>query len=97
LCRWWKHSCTVTEHRAGRALSSSGRIIENCDGTITIRGQFKRLSDPDFRLHLSSNINRDDFARGYLMTGALQLGDVKGDGQLKITHFAVLPRMNIDK
>ena len=91
--RWWKRRCTVVEHRAGHTMSSTARIIQNHDETITIRGRFTRRIDPDFRLHLSSQMNRDEFARGYLMTGALQLGDLKGTGQLKITHFAVLPRL----
>ena len=82
----------MTEHRAGCAVSVTARIKHNQDGTVTVKGRFKRISEPDFRLHLSADISRDDFERGYLMTGALQLGDLKGKGELAITHFAVLPR-----
>uniref|UniRef100_H2ZIM2 Uncharacterized protein n=1 Tax=Ciona savignyi TaxID=51511 RepID=H2ZIM2_CIOSA len=92
--RWWKRYCTITEHRAGGrpAVSALGKIVQNRDGTLTILGRFKRNKDPDFRLHLSGRVTKDDFERGYLMTGALQLGDLKGEGRLEITHFAVVPR-----
>ncbi|XP_002130562.2 uncharacterized protein LOC100181880 [Ciona intestinalis] len=92
--RWWKRYCTITEHRAGgrAAVSAVGKIVQNRDGTLTILGRFKRNKDPDFRLHLSGRVTKDDFERGYLMTGALQLGDLKGEGRLEITHFAVVPR-----
>jgi len=59
---------------------------------VTIAGRFKRNKDPDFRLHLTARVTQDDFERGYALTGALQLGDLKGEGRLEITHFAVVPK-----
>lgn len=91
-CRWWDRYCTVIEQRAGRTITAAARIKHNHDGTLTVRGCFKRRTDPDFRLHLSAIIDQNDFERGYLMTGALQLGDLKWNGELKITHFAAMPR-----
>nr|CAB3262692.1 uncharacterized protein LOC100181880 [Phallusia mammillata] len=97
--RWWKRYCTVTEMRAGgrRVISSLGKVTQNRDGTLTIAGHFKRNKDPDFRLHLSARVTKDDFERGYVMTGALQLGDLKGEGRMEITHFAVVPRYQTEE
>ncbi|XP_076825431.1 uncharacterized protein LOC143471004 [Clavelina lepadiformis] len=92
--RWWKRYCTVTEIRAGgrQSISAVGKIVQNRDGTLTILGRFKRNEYPDFRLHLTARVTKDDFEHGYVMTGALQLGDLKGQGSMEITHFAVMPR-----
>lgn len=94
LLRWWKKYCTVTESSLGgsRTLSAVGKITQNGDGTLTISGRFRRTKNPDFRLHLSTRLTKKDFQNGYLLTGALQQGDIKKATSMEITHFAVVPR-----
>lgn len=92
--RWWKRYCTVVESSLGgsRTHSAVGRISQNRDGTLTITGRFKRSENPDFKLHLSARISQSDVQNGYLMTGALQQGDLKRNKGMEITHFAVIPK-----
>ncbi|XP_039273529.2 uncharacterized protein LOC120347569 [Styela clava] len=94
LNRWWKRYCTVVESCAGgtQTHSAVARISQNRDGTLTITGRFKRLDTPDFKLHLSARISQSDIQNGYLMTGALQQGDIKRSIGMEITHFAVIPK-----
>lgn len=92
--RWWKRYCTVIESSLGGSQTHStvGRISQNRDGTLTITGHFKRKENPDFKLHLSAIITPSDIQNGYLMTGALQQGDLKRSKSMEITHFAVIPK-----
>lgn len=92
--KWWKRYCTVIECGIGGLPnhSAAGKICQNRDGTLTITGRFKRPENPDFKLHLTAQVSKNDSQKGYVMTGALQLGDTKKNGSMEITHFAAIPK-----
>lgn len=47
------------------------------------------MPEPDFKLTLTSNIERNDFNMGYCLTGHLERGANK---KYQTTHFAVVKK-----
>jgi hypothetical protein len=58
------------------------------NGRLEITGQFHRHTDAFFRLVLSSQVTDDDVSDGYILSGDLELGDMKD--AMQQSHFAVV-------
>ncbi|XP_071439155.1 uncharacterized protein [Hetaerina americana] len=95
---WWSHSrCKVVEVAGTRRYSTQAKMVDNGTGTLFIVGSFKRMvTDPDFKLYLTSNVTNSDFNMGYSMTGTLERGS-KEANSFQMTHFAVIRRGDSEK
>ncbi|XP_076315555.1 uncharacterized protein LOC143228115 [Tachypleus tridentatus] len=94
---WWSRSaCKITEICGTRRHSARGKIADLGLGTMCIKGRFKGNEEPDFKMYLTSHVTNADFRLGYSMTGTLERGNKKL-GNLKFTHFAMLPRKDYYK
>ena len=63
-------------------------------GNFSVVGRFRddSVSDPDFKLSLSTNVSNADFQLGYCMTGTLDRG-CRADGRsMEMTHYAMIKR-----
>lgn len=67
-------------------------MSDNGNGTLCITGRFKGITDPEFKLSLTTNVSNADFQMGYSMTGALERGDKRHGGKMEMTHFAMIKR-----
>ncbi|GFQ85736.1 uncharacterized protein TNCT_599461 [Trichonephila clavata] len=89
---WWSRTfCKITEITATRRISARAKIVDLGRGNMCIKGRFKEVEDPDFRMHLTTHVTSADFKQGYSMTGTLERGNKK-KGDLHLTHFAMLKR-----
>ena len=74
-----------------RKTATKGKMKDMGNGSMCITGKFKTDSEPEFRLHLTTNVSNTDFQLGYSMTGTLERGDRK-KGKLEMTHYAMIKR-----
>ncbi|XP_031621114.1 uncharacterized protein LOC116339402 [Contarinia nasturtii] len=92
-CPWWKNLCIVEEIAGTRHKKSTyAKMISSSPGSLLIIGSFKKQTvDPDFKLHLTSNISIADYNMGYCLTGVLERG-YKRTNKYQQTHFVVIRR-----
>ncbi|XP_041363512.1 uncharacterized protein LOC121379106 [Gigantopelta aegis] len=90
---WWSRTkCKVVEITGSKKNTTKGKMVDKGNGTMMIQGRFKQLpNQPDFRMHLTTNVSQADFQLGYCVTGTLERGD-KRKGELQLTHFAMVKR-----
>ncbi|XP_046379233.1 uncharacterized protein LOC124275921 [Haliotis rubra] len=89
---WWSRSkCKIVEVIGSKKSTTKGKMVDKGNGTMMIQGKFKEQPQPDFRMHLTTNVSQADFQLGYCVTGTLERGDKKAGG-LQLTHFAMVKR-----
>ena len=89
---WWNRKrCKIVEICGTTKRSTKAKMVTTGKGTMCITGKFKGGSEPDFKMHLSTDVSNADFQMGYSMTGTLERGKIR-EGRMEMTHYAMIKR-----